>query len=824
MKALGTTGMPTPSPLRTSLAPGAYGASLFEGILICLAWSLFTAITPAQAELRSGHLPSKSARSSPTSDGQFVLGYADAIAKGHPAEWADRDLGCLSRHRDEPSRLASPHSERDAMACAEATFQAHRNLVADIPEAGIFGAVGRGAGFGMLSERHRQSDLWREYPPAVFVSPVVARSHDAPAPTLRLSHVWDSRTIPLVLSPGTPARSVRGIAVDLVVTYPDPLKAPLALRPGEVRWASGGLRQYGPVREVIARFILVSGLRKLGYPVDRAVVNEALPGAPTILGAHYGLSHDPGRTVGRGNDETPDPLGRGGLVLGSARWWERTQAGPLIDAALMDAQQAATPAERAAKLARLLLLDREDPDLNARLGDALYLKLLSEGLARSGIQAQESEEARLRLAELYWNLQAQTWRQELTAVDTGYEPAADALYGAIAALDIAATASNATLESRRRLGALYRWNNEAQSALQVHEPLLRQIKEAENSELRGPVLAELAWDRIQWVSWNRRYDHPWLGQAKEEALTALGLAVRPADKLMAAQALVMVEALAVPRDGIRLQEAVRVAREWHDRLAGIDRLWTYLIGNDVVRALLPEAQTVALPRPPRQPDVLPTITHATPPKQDLLRAWDFDGDQPGAFPAGFGASTGESQAWQVKADPQAHTPPHVLTHAPNCQGDGCWRMLLGEEVDFEFPDVTLHFRQLSEQPEGGAGIVLAAKDGKTFYTVTVNVHAKRLAIHRIVDGRAELLGEEPIAPATSNWHILRIQWINFLHVSRPRLATFFDRKATLAVTEEAGPRIGRVGLVVKGRTEAQFDSLHLLSLVSNQSLSRPAAY
>ena len=816
--------MPTQSPLRTSLMPGAYRASLFEAILICLAWSLFTAITPVQAEPRSSHLPPKSARSSPTSDGQFVLGYADAIAKGHLAEWAGRDLGCLSRRRSEPSRAASPLSERDAMACAEATFQAHRALVADIPEAGIFGAIGRGAGFGMLSEQHRQSDLWREYPPAVFVSPVVARSHDAPAPTLTLSHVWAPRTIPLVLSPGTPARGVRGTAVDLVITYPDPLKAPLALRPGEVRWASGGLRQYGPVREVIARFILVSGLGKLGYPVDRAVVNEALPGAPTILGTHYGLSHDPGRTVGRGNDETPDPLGRGGLVLGSARWWERAQAGSLFDAALMDAQRAATPAERAAKLARLLLLDRQNPDLNARLGDELYLRLLSEGLTRSGIRAQESEEVRRRLAELYWNLQAQTWRQELTAVDVGYEPAADALYGAIAALDIAATASTATAESRRRLGALYRWNNEAQIALQVHEPLLRHIMQAENSALQGQILAELAWDRIQWVSWNRRYDHPWLGQAKDEALTALSLAASPADRLMAAQALVLIEALAVPRDGAKLQEAVRVAREWHDRLRGVEHLWAYLIGNDVVKAVLPEAQSIVLPRPPRQPDVLPTITHATPPKQDLTRTWNFDGDQPGASPAGFSVIEGELRNWQIKVDPQAPTPPHVVTHVPECSNNGCWRMLLGEEVAFEFPDVTLHFRQLSEQSEGGAGIVLAAKDGKTFYTVTVNVPAKRLAIHRIVDGRAELLGSEPIAPAKSTWHILRIQWINFLHVSRPRLATFFDGKATLAVTEEAGPRIGRTGLAVQGQLEAQFDSLHLLSLVSNQSLSRPAAY
>ena len=77
-----------------------------------------------------------------------------------------------------------------------------------------------------------------------------------------------------------------------------------------------------------------------------------------------------------------------------------------------------------------------------------------------------------RLAALYWNLQAQTWRQELTEVAMGHSPAAEAFYQAIDSFERATVGGQTDPEGRRQLGALYRWNNDATSALVVHEALL----------------------------------------------------------------------------------------------------------------------------------------------------------------------------------------------------------------------------------------------------------------------------------------------------------------------------------------------------------------
>lgn len=103
----------------------------------------------------------------------------------------------------------------------------------------------------------------------------------------------------------------------------------------------------------------------------------------------------------------------------------------------------------------------------------------------------------------------------------GYEPAADALYRSLASYEALGRPRQATSGQRRRLGVLTRWNNDPTGALSIHEALLRDTTSGTAEYAR--ILTEIAWDRIQFVSWNRRYDHPWLQQAHAEAEQAVEL-------------------------------------------------------------------------------------------------------------------------------------------------------------------------------------------------------------------------------------------------------------------------------------------------------------
>lgn len=617
--------------------------------------------------------------------------------------------------------------------------------------------------------------------------------------------------------------SVPGHAVDIKIVYPDPLTAPLALRPEEIWWGNGSQRHFGPVREVVARFVVVTGLRKLGFSNDRAVMNEVLPGAPLIATTHYGLRPDNGRRF-----EQTDPaqgIVKGELVPGSVRWWEPTDAEPFMRAAL-DRAAHLTAAERTGLLTRLLLIDRDDARTHSLRGDDNYQAVLRQGVERGGL-ATRDEQALQRIAELYWTIQAQTWRQEITAVSEGYEPVADALYRALASYESVVRQDRATPEHRRRLGVLTRWNNDPTGALDIHEALRRDLTPGTTEY--ATILTEIAWDRIQFVSWNRRYDHPWLqqAQAEAEAEQAIELLTHPYDKLYARYALVTVESLSVPRNLDQFQEQMRKIKQDLNQIPGVKGLQTQLVANDLVKSLASEASTIVLPSHPRSPEVSDVAVHATPPKQDIIWRWDFDHDQPGIPPAGFiGLSRDDKNtaAWEVYIDQDASRGVQRLVRSPTCSLQDCVRLLVAENVRTTYPDVTVQVHAPHQAGRSELGIAIAVTDRDNYYSITLQPGTGLVTTRRVTDGKVTVLGQVTAKLVPEPRHTIRVQRINFLHLDKGRLAVYVDGAQVAAVDDAVLPQEGLVGLIALGPSVAQFDGLHVLDLVSNRTFSQPAAY
>jgi len=778
--------------------------------LVMLLAALGTVSAPDGLAL-AGTPPGKARTDEPA---RLALRYAETLAAGRIDDWARLDAGCLGRLRAE--KAASPEMRaRIARACYEDTLKAHRAWLDDKSEPGILGPNVRGQGFGLLADTHRHAGLWKTYPPAIFFSPAVGQSHLKPLPSFEVRTVSPAQ--PIALAQGSAASATAsGTLVELSITYPDPLTAPVALAPSEVWWASGSSRRYQPVHSVVIRLVVAGNLRRLGYAEDRAVINEALPDAPHILATSYGMN---------AIDESLQPAVRGHFVLGSARWWTRALTGERYTAWLKQAELATDRQEKQALLASLLLIDPTDPQVNGQLGALEFESFLREGLAKAGIGARDAA-MKQQVAELYWNLQAQTWRQELTDVAVGHSPAAEAFYAALRALDAAVSSGTAPPELQRQLGVLHRWNNNAQEALALHEALLRATR-TDDLPARSRLLADLAWDRIQWVSWDRRYDHPWLQQAQDEARQAMELAATPIDRLMASEALLLGEALAFTRTPEGLQARLRAVKDHHEHLAGVTGLWPYLVGNDVVKALVPDGQRVTLPTPVRAPDVLNVEVHAKPPQQDIVWQWNFEQDAPGAVPAGFAVLStpgAESAGWRVLADSQSPTPGKLVVQDRPCGTEDCAHLLVADRIRTTYPDATVQLAELPPGSGGEAGIALAVRDNRNFYAVTLNPSTGKLTTRRVTDGRTIVLGTITVKLAPRPWHSLRVQRINFLHLDRGRLSVFVDGAQVAAVADEWFTQEGSIGLVTYGQTAAQFDGLHLLDLVSNRTLSGPAAY
>ncbi|MER3424472.1 MAG: hypothetical protein C4293_15890, partial [Nitrospiraceae bacterium] len=73
------------------------------------------------------------------------------------------------------------------------------------------------------------------------------------------------------------------------------------------------------------------------------------------------------------------------------------------------------------------------------------------------------------------------------------------------------------------------------------------------------------------------------------------------------------------------------------------------------------------------------------------------------------------------------------------------------------------------------------RDAKNFIAAIVALSPRTLEIVRVDNGQMTVMGRATVKPQNGPWHLLRVQRINFAHVSRPRISIFFDGQESLAV-------------------------------------------
>jgi hypothetical protein len=208
----------------------------------------------------------------------------------------------------------------------------------------------------------------------------------------------------------------------------------------------------------------------------------------------------------------------------------------------------------------------------------------------------------------------------------------------------------------------------------------------------------------------------------------------------------------------------------------------------------------------------------------LFNRWTFDQQKPGEAPAGFsmlGFGEGAGADWTIKADSDAPSASNVLVVNSSCQAVTCYRLIVANGLQYEYPDVSVRMRFPVETATGAGGVVFGVKDATHFYAVAVDLATKTLEVSRVVDGKETSLGRSSITPKAIPWHTLRIQRNTI--ISKDFIEAFFDGQLVLTV-EDQSLAIGQVGLLVRGQTTLDFDSLHAVPLFSHRPLSAPAAY
>lgn len=208
----------------------------------------------------------------------------------------------------------------------------------------------------------------------------------------------------------------------------------------------------------------------------------------------------------------------------------------------------------------------------------------------------------------------------------------------------------------------------------------------------------------------------------------------------------------------------------------------------------------------------------------LFNRWTFDQQKPGEAPAGFsmlGFGEGPAADWTIKADRDAPSASNILAVNSSCQAVTCYRLIVADEFQYEYPDVSVRMRFPVDAATGVGGVVFGVKNATHFYAAVVDLATKSFEVIRVVDGTETRLGQASITPKAAPWHMLRIQRNTI--ISKDFIETFFDGQLAVTV-EDQSLATGRVGLLVRGHTEMDFDSLHAIPLFSQRPLSAPAAY
>jgi hypothetical protein len=208
----------------------------------------------------------------------------------------------------------------------------------------------------------------------------------------------------------------------------------------------------------------------------------------------------------------------------------------------------------------------------------------------------------------------------------------------------------------------------------------------------------------------------------------------------------------------------------------------------------------------------------------LFNRWTFDRQQSGEVPVGFSMleyGEGPAADWAVKADSDAPSASNILAVSSSCQTVNCYRVIVADGFQYEYPDVSVRVRFPVKAEAGVGGLVFGLKDAENFYAVVVDLATKTLEVSRVVDGKETRLGQSSVVPKAAPWHMLRIQRNTI--ISKDFIETFFDGQLVVTV-EDQSLGAGRVGLLVRGQTTLDFDSLHAVPLFSHRPFSAPAAY
>ena len=503
-----------------------------------------------------------------------ITEYAQAVGKNDRVAAGQRDFVCLMKMAQQ--QLLVDGKFPDALSpvyewCAQRRTKAHRQLVPqlDVGLDNIWPGPGKLVDFQDFRRFYIAETSSRQLAPSFFVMHDIARHEPEHPFTIE---ALESGTLPHASFPSPDESTVHAAPTSFVITtvsYPNPLTAPVSDGPGAADWVVPYRKVKRVIQSIEVKWVVLSDLKRLGFPVDQAVLDLPLDGPH-------------GTTI-------PFVVDAGGLVPHSTKWFGPDDQTEAALAGVKQAQAVSDPLESLMQLNRIIMIAPNNQQVLSVFANQLYQGLLNYGGRLNGVSIEDPTLAQ-RFNELYWTVISQTDRFDLglEMVSGGKaEPTpADYLYRMIPVMEALASLAPGDFDNRMHLISTYRWNNDQQAALSAPQELLAEVP-SDQEEMRAEVLLQLAWARIGKVAWNRHFDDPDIRKGYNEAKQASDLTKNPLNKFVATYAMAFSLAFHVPRDNQAMLDLLKEAKMWYEKIPGANpQGWAYMLENNTLKGIV----------------------------------------------------------------------------------------------------------------------------------------------------------------------------------------------------------------------------------------------
>ena len=503
-----------------------------------------------------------------------VKQYAHALSTSNPMEVAQKDFVCLLKMLQDNPQLGEtmpPSSDPVYSWCWKRLVVAHAEAL-DNHDHGLdtlWPGKGKLVNFADFKRFLIAETGARQLPPSYFVMEHIGSTAGSVGFSLEPMGIAPLPHASFRVKEEGHIVAVPTTLVRMKVTYSDPIRSPVGNAPGQKDWAVPYKKPLRPVKAVVTKWVVLSDLKKHGFPIDTAVLN--IP-----------LESKFGTTI-------PFVIEAGGYLPNTTEWWEPEDAPAELNSAVIRAQAFPDRQERITLLNRVLSIYPQHQLALESIAKELYDGFLAYGARTHGVEINDRALAQ-RNDELYWTVQAQTDRMDLSLdMEMGgkAEPTpADYLYRMIPAMEALRDLQPGDFQNRLRLSLAYRWTNDQMTAIMTPQQLLTEVP-SEQENLRARILLELAWSRISKVAWNRHFDDPDIVRGYQEADEAFHMTGDPLDKFTAAYAKAYSLAFRPNRDNQAMLTLLQEARNWYEQLPGATlQSWTYLLDNDTLKGLV----------------------------------------------------------------------------------------------------------------------------------------------------------------------------------------------------------------------------------------------